>query len=411
MASSVQERQSSVGEQSLRVMETIKTVESTSLSSNRYQHLNRRLNHISEGRLRQSAVSATPDAPLPSKEESSTVLYLAYGSNLCAETFQGNRGIRPLAAINVVVPSLVMTFDLPGIPYSEPCFANTRYRKPQTSSLSSDASRPNLKESEADKESSFLLSNSNSTLHGHEKPKYHKDRWPLGLVGVVYEVTPSDYAHIIATEGGGASYQDIAIQCYPLPENTEHVPEFPISTPFLAHTLFAPANPPSGENNLVFVPVKNEGDLGKSKEVQRIGRLTRPDPSYAQPSARYLKLITDGAAEHDFPPDYTTYLHSIRPYTITSTKQRLGQFFLLLTWGPIIAWLFALARLFEKLGNGKSPPWLIWLLGKVFEGVWMSYDKFFRNLFGDGERTVKGGGGDEEEEQLIPSDRKCELLV
>ncbi|KAI4240334.1 MAG: hypothetical protein LQ352_007654, partial [Teloschistes flavicans] len=41
-----------------------------------------------------------------SSRENKTYLYLAYGSNLAASTFQGTRGIRPLAALNVVVPEL-----------------------------------------------------------------------------------------------------------------------------------------------------------------------------------------------------------------------------------------------------------------------------------------------------------------
>src|SRR5262245_9154043 len=47
------------------------------------------------------------------EEKGKSVLYLAYGSNLCNETFRGVRGIKPLSQINVVVPSLRLTFDLP----------------------------------------------------------------------------------------------------------------------------------------------------------------------------------------------------------------------------------------------------------------------------------------------------------
>jgi len=41
-----------------------------------------------------------------SSAKARNVLYLAYGSNLCASVFQGNRGIEPLAAIIVVAPTL-----------------------------------------------------------------------------------------------------------------------------------------------------------------------------------------------------------------------------------------------------------------------------------------------------------------
>ena len=76
----------------------------------------------------------TSPSRLSSTSNEKTVLYLAYGSNLSAETFKGNRGIRPLSAVNVHVPSLNLTFDLAGIPYIEPCFANTQYRTPPPSS-------------------------------------------------------------------------------------------------------------------------------------------------------------------------------------------------------------------------------------------------------------------------------------
>ena len=112
-------------------------------------------------------------------KEHGTVLYLAYGSNLCYETFQKRRAIKPLSQVNVLVPELRLTFDLPGIPYAEPCFANTARRDVDQAPGKLEAERQAL---------------------GTKKPGYHKDRWRKGMVGVVYEVTPSDYAHIIATE-------------------------------------------------------------------------------------------------------------------------------------------------------------------------------------------------------------------
>lgn len=142
-------------------------------------------------------------------------------------------------------------------------------------------------------------------------------------------------------------------------------------------------------------------EKGKDK-AEAAGRLTRPNPSYAQPSARYLRLITTGAAEHAFPPDYTAYLDSLRPYTITSTRQRLGQFIFLWIWAPIVAWLFFLAKgagggKGGREGDGKSPKWVVWLTGKVFESMWMFYDGGFRDVFGDGERTEKRSGDGEGE--------------
>ncbi|OAG00342.1 gliotoxin biosynthesis protein GliK [Paraphaeosphaeria sporulosa] len=265
-------------------------------------------------------------------EKGKTILYLAYGSNLCKETFREKRGIKPLSQINVLVPSLRLTFDLPGVPYIEPCFGNSAMREP-------DAMQdPDAMDSE----------------------DYHKDRWKKGLVGCVYEVTPSDYAQIIATEGGGAGYQDILVDCYPLPDG-DTVPEKPTTQRFLAHTLFAP-------------PEKSHA---------------RPDPSYAQPSARYLNLITTGAAELSLPREYQLYLNEIRPYTITTKKQQMGKVLFASIWLPFLQLLFALNAQFQD-DKGRSPPWLAQLAALLFLGIWRCYDGAFKKVFGDGERT-KGG--------------------
>ena len=290
--------------------------------------------------------------------ERGTYLYLGYGSNLSNETFRGSRGIRPLSQINVQVPSLRLTFDLPGIPYKEPCFANSGRRDPELDRPSQDnAGGVN------DEKTPFL-----PQLGGRDK--YRKDRWHKGLIGVVYEVTPEDYAHIIQTEGGGASYQDIMVDCHPFAtlDPADPVPQNPVLPPFKAHTLFAPAIDPADP--------PSEG-----------GRFQRPDPSYAQASARYLKLITDGASELGLPYEYQDYLHSVRPYTITSVKQRLGQVALISFWGPFVALIFGLGRLFAD-DKGRLPAWLVALSGAIFKAVWVSYDNVFKGTFGDGERTV-----------------------
>ena len=289
-----------------------------------------------------------------------TFLYLAYGSNLSNETFRGNRGIKPLSQVNVQVPELRLTFDLPGIPYAEPCFANTGRRDP-------DNDQPS--EADVGNEKTPLLAQAT------RKDKYRKDRWHKGLIGVVYEVTPSDYAHIIETEGGGSSYQDILVDCHPFTPNdpSAPVPQNPVLPPFKAHTLFAPAEDPS----------EGPGNDG--------GRFKRPDPSYAQASARYLKLMTDGARELDLPYEYQDYLHALRPYTMTTNKQRIGQFVFLSLWGPFVALVFAMGKMFAD-DKGRLPGWLVELTSAIFKAVWASYDSFFKPMFGNGERTITEGG-------------------
>jgi len=208
-------------------------------------------------------------------------------------------------------------------------------------------------------------------LSSPQPEDYHKNRWRKGLVGVVYELTPADYAHVIETEGGGASYHDILVQAHPLLSSApDIVPEYPSTPPIFTHTLFAPAMPADDPNR------KNGG------------RLTRPDPSYAQASARYLKLITDGAAEHSLPTEYRDYLAGIRPFTVTSQRQRLGQFVFVSLWMPVISFVFGVSGLFAD-ENGRNPDWLVQLTSAIFVAVWGSYDHFFKSIFGDGERTDK----------------------
>ncbi|KAF2013647.1 hypothetical protein BU24DRAFT_494083 [Aaosphaeria arxii CBS 175.79] len=273
------------------------------------------------------------------QEKEKTVLYLAYGSNLCNETFRGVRGIRPLSQVNVVVPSLKLTFDLPGVPYMEPCFANCMPRTPPSDSSHSE---------DAD--------DGNDGQHEHIPP-YHKDRWTKGMVGCVYEVTLRDFATIIATEGGGSSYQDVLTLCYPIPSDSTTVPTSPQTQPFKAHTLFSPRKP-----------------------------ISRPDPAYAQASARYLNLLTSGALELRLPSDYQAYLEQIRPYTITTLRQKVGKGVFITVWAPFLLFVLQLNKVFQD-EKGRAPAWLTWLSGAVFGAMWTAYDGGFKAVFGDGERT------------------------
>jgi len=141
--------------------------------------------------------TATPLTTFPSPEFETSIKYLAYGSNMCAETFLGNRGIKPLSQVNVRVPSLELKFDLPGIPYFEPRFANVGFR---------DETDPMSRE----------------------------------VIGVVYEVTKEDYKRILVTEGG---YDQISVECFPLPTPSPINPAAdynPMPKSFMAQTLIVP---------------------------------------------------------------------------------------------------------------------------------------------------------------------------
>ncbi|KAI9367981.1 hypothetical protein BJX61DRAFT_537621 [Aspergillus egyptiacus] len=288
-----------------------------------------------------------------------TVLYLAYGSNLASETFLGMRGIKPLSQLNVVVPDLRLTFDLPGVPYLEPCFAGTHFRNTSANNVQTTYSS--------------IFSEKHSLLQSHDRDQ---DRYKGPLIGVVYEVTLPDYAKIIATEGGGRGYKDIVVTCYPFPPTycpTDPIPEYPDTQPMKAHTLLSPA----GLKELLQLQLQPPSYPDTS--------LT---PRYAQPSARYLNLITTGAAEHNLPLTYREYLAQIQPYRITSVRQQIGKVIFLAMWGPSLLMMLALARIFAR-PDGRSPRWVARLTDLVFAGMWSSYDHVFMHIFGDGERTVE----------------------
>ena len=301
-----------------------------------------------------------PTGPLVADLEKapSTIFYLAYGSNLAASTFEGRRGIKPLRSINVVVPSLRLTFDLPGLAYVEPCFANSGNREGYV--------------------------NDPPEQKGPSSTEYHKDRWHKGLVGVVYELTPEDYYHVIATEGGGASYKDIIVDAFPLVDGADVVPLHPSTHPIKTHTLFAPASHQSSKEH----PMDND-------------RYIRPDGSYAQPSERYINLLRTGADEHGLPAEYKRYLAQIRSYEITTKSQRMGRMLFVAIWSPIVMAVFSLSKMFQDK-RGRSPAWIVALLGVLFRAIWYSYDNIFFKAFGDGERTI---GDDPDDAEISAATR------
>jgi hypothetical protein len=312
-----------------------------------------------------------------------SVFYLAYGSNLAAKTFLGKRGIKPLSQIIVLVPSLRLLFNLPGVPYAEPCFAATQFRDP-------DSLQDQEDDSEYDSVSSvdgeYLPEKTPLVRETRELPTgSHAHRWNKPLVGVVYEVTLSDYAKIIATEGGGGGYRDIVVDCHAFPDDyrsTDPVPSHPETPSFKAHTLLSPQNEEDESGSALVPPASCS-----KPSLLTIGRHMRPNLNHAQPSARYLDLITTGAREHNLPVSYQEYLAGFHSYQITTFRQKVGKVLILLLLGPIILALFALCK---KLAgpDGRSPSWLLSLLNLVFATMWKSYDYFFKNVFGDGERTL-----------------------
>jgi hypothetical protein len=326
---------------------------------------------------------------------------------MCAATFLGMRGIRPLSQVNVSAPALDLTFDLPGMPYREPCFANTALRKLPIKPPPLDPPKlpPGIPDHPPSTTPPVPLSDVDS--HTDDKAGRRGPAWNKGLYGVVYEVTLDDYAKIVATEGGGASYHDILVPCYVLPARVGVPEKPPVPLPpkaFLAHTLYAPRLPDvpdggddDGSTRAAAQPHTNDKDEPKkpsppydklpSWAKKLLLPVRRPSPDYAQPSARYLGLLRDGAREHDLPGDYQAYLEALEPYTITTWRQKLGDLLFMGFWAPVLLLLMYGGRLVAD-DKGRSPPWLVVLMTVVFNLLWMSYDAVGKRIFGDGERTM-----------------------
>lgn len=200
----------------------------------------------------------------------------------------------------------------------------------------------------------------------------------MPLVGVVYEVTITDYAKIIATEGGGGGYKDIVVDCYPFPKSqspTDPIPEHPETKPFKAHTLLSPSEDPDPSHLT-------------SKDRKLPPPYRRPKSCYAQPSARYLDLINTGAAEHNLPLPYRRYLSQFQPYRITTVRQMFGKAIFVALWVPALITIISLSKLLAG-PDGRSPPWLVRGSNLLFNVMWTTYDYFFAPIFGDGERTME----------------------
>lgn len=245
--------------------------------------------------------------------------YLGYGSNMSEQSFLKRRGIKPVRSLVVHAPGVQLAFDLPGLPYAEPRFANVV--------LLSDKDR--------------LACHWDETS---ERP------WGKGLVGVVYLVTLDDMAKIYATEGGGASYEIIQVECHEI----------------------------------------GKGDKGETIKANTLYS-SRPDrrrTQLGQPSLRYMNLLITGAKEKSLPQSYVKFLQGVDVYRRTTVLQTIALSLLAFLMVPCIIPLFTLARVLRNK-KGEAPKWVQWSTGRVFKITWGIHDFAFRHLFGSGEVTKR----------------------
>ncbi|KAL5521912.1 hypothetical protein ACEPAF_1766 [Sanghuangporus sanghuang] len=271
--------------------------------------------------------------------------YLAYGSNLNSSVFKRRRGIKPLEERHVLVEGLELAFDLPGLPYVEPRFANCRF-----ATGSSDNA---LVSGNDDKVAEFVQCRGDIDLNGPWTGEG-------ALIGVAYLVAPKDFACVIKTEGGGSGYKIMSVQ---------------------GRVFRKEINP--GEK---------KGRIEVTGEMVRAYTLFAPEENIrtqlGQPSVRYLTLIREGAKEHQLPPGFLAYLESVTPYSAATFRQKLGAAVTVALGAPpfIVVLLLGLAFAHK---DGRNPHWINKARGKFMGFIWRVYDKCMLGLFGNGERTVE----------------------
>ncbi|RPA85023.1 hypothetical protein BJ508DRAFT_412419 [Ascobolus immersus RN42] len=318
----------------------------------------------------------------PVAPTATAIPYLAYGSNLASSTFRGRRQIKPLSAHVVYVPSLKLVFDLPGIPYLEPRFANVAVVDEEgvevvsTGDAKVDETKPLLDTPTKEKTLAELKEDDNVSAEGTK-----------GLYGVVYYVTPEDYAKIVATEGGGTSYADVMVDCVVLPKSELAPSEAKVDAT-------DPANPDFHEGEKIII---------KAHTLLAPKSKTRQVTPQGHPSPRYLGLLTSGAAEHSMPTVWQNYLQKLPTYTATTFRQKAGRVLFMAVWMPMFMTFFTIGRLVTDK-EGRAPKWWGAIMNGIFKAVWGTYDSGFRQVFGEGERgtghydeKVAGWGEDDVE--------------
>ena len=105
--------------------------------------------------------------------EGAIVWYFGFGSNMKTSVIR-SRGIQPLDVKAVKVPSYVLTFDVFGLPYSEPAMASiARY-----------------------------TTDDENDQRGAGPPDVH---------GIAYLLSSADVRRLIGSEGGGVAYNEVIV--------------------------------------------------------------------------------------------------------------------------------------------------------------------------------------------------------
>ncbi|KAL8911348.1 MAG: hypothetical protein Q9171_003475 [Xanthocarpia ochracea] len=219
--------------------------------------------------------------------------YFAYGSNMRSSVMQG-RGLTILAAEMVKIPSHQLSFDIFGMPYSEPamasiCLAGSQRRPPEQGS--------------------------NPPVHG-----------------IAFLLSQADYVRLLVSEGAGTAYEDVELDA------TSFYAVRGVDTTIQVHTLVA--------------------------------RYPFRADFPPRPSARYMSLLIEGAAEHSLPMEYQEYLQRLPTFIKTeSTRATMGASIFQFIWLPPLRRVMRRIKRAAKLENDghNDFPYMIrgWFANKT----------------------------------------------
>lgn len=263
------------------------------------------------------------------------VWYFAYGSNMKAESMT-KRNITPIESKIAEVPSHYLTFDIFGIPFSEPSYASIESFPPSSSQLQ-------------------LLWNG----------RRHCD--VRAVCGIAYLLTSEDFHRLLITEGSGVVYHVIEMEARGLSTEGD------CQETMTVYALKAKR------------PMRPNGVPSQRYMVSCTPNLLSAMPGRRGADARCQTLFRDGAAAMELPKDYRDYLSCLPVYVKPLPgEEPLGTWAFSWLWRPFLKQIVRLTT-YRVDQDGNCPEWVAILIVVLYNLMWVYHDCVHRKVFTSGD--------------------------
>lgn len=259
--------------------------------------------------------------------ESKPIWYLAYGSNM-SQASMAKRSVQPLRCATVQATTHYLTFDIFGIPYSEPSYAS-------------------VEAFPADGRSSGV------------ELVWGTQRFAVPPVcGVAYLLTPDDFHRLLVTEGSGVVYEVVAVQARLLD---------------LGETIDA-------------VTLKAKHPIRPNGAPS--ARYLVSTAHYWRRRAHCLTvapkdLFISGAKGNGLPQTYVDYLESLPRYQ-KPARPTVGALIFEYTWRPFLRRVVRLTT-WNVDSEGNCPAWVAFTCVFLYKLMWKYHDCIHRYIWGSGD--------------------------